>query len=306
MHRSAFAGCFILSGLFLALAGCQPAAGEKAAGGISSSNAARSATIFAASGAGTKTLADQISPFTRTPTFSPTESSAVDTATPTPTLCLPGGLLGVDGRQIPKPALPGEGSITGIHGREQSLPLDCEARSAVDWAGYFGTGINELEFFNKIPVSDNPDQGFVGSVRGQWGNLPPNAYGVYAGPVAKLLRYYGVEAYAYRGLSWNQLRAEIAAGRPVIVWVVGHVWKSVAVTMTVTSGDTILAARLEHTVILIGYTDTMATVLDGAMKYSVPQSAFMASWNTLGNMGIVGRVLPARPDCAGEAGELFP
>jgi uncharacterized protein YvpB len=163
-----------------------------------------------------------------------------------------------------------------------------------------------LEFFNKLPVSDNPDKGFVGSVRGRWGNLPPNAYGVYAGPVAVLLRGYGVEAFAYRGLSWDQLRAEIAAGRPVIVWVVGHIWKSVPVTMTVASGDTILAARLEHTVILIGYNETMATVLDGGMKYSVPQSAFSDSWNVLGNMAIVGRILPSRPDCVGKAVELIP
>jgi uncharacterized protein YvpB len=204
------------------------------------------------------------------------------------------------------PTLPAKASIASIRGRTQSLPLDCEARSAVDWAGYFGSVINELEFFNKLPGSDNPEKGFVGSVRGQWGNLPPNAYGVYAGPVAELLRSYGMDAYAYRGMLWDQLGAEIAAGRRVMVWVVGHIWKSVPVTMTVTSGDILLAARLEHTVILIGYNETIATVLDGAMKDSVLQSAFLNSWNVLGNMGIVGRVLPARQDCAGQAVELIP
>jgi len=176
----------------------------------------------------------------------------------------------------------------------------------VDWANYFGVEIDELEFFGKIPASDNPDRGFVGSVRGSWGNLPPDAYGVHAGPVAFLLRYYGLAAYAYRGMSWEQLRSELAAGRPVIVWVVGHVWRSTPVTMTVASGDTILAARLEHTVILFGYNEKMATVLDGASKYSVEISAFMVSWNVLGNMAIVGRILPARPDCAGRAVELIP
>jgi uncharacterized protein YvpB len=204
------------------------------------------------------------------------------------------------------PTLPAKASIAGIRGRTQSLPLDCESRSAVDWAAYFGSAINELEFFNKLPGSDNPNKGFVGSVHGRWGNLPPNAYGVYAGPVAVLLRGYGVEAYAYRGLAWDSLRAEIAVGRPVIVWVVGHIWKSAPVTMTVESGDTILAARLEHTVILIGYNETMATVLDGAMTYSVPLSAFMNSWEVLGNMAVVGQMIPTRPDCAREAVELIP
>ncbi len=176
----------------------------------------------------------------------------------------------------------------------------------MDWASYFEVEISELEFFNKIPASDNPDKGFVGNVRGSWGNLPPNAYGVHAGPVAFLLRYYGLAAYAYRGMGWDQLRTELAAGRPVIVWVVGHIWRSTPVTMTVTSGANVLVARLEHTVILIGYTEKLATVLDGASRYSVDRSAFTASWNTLGNMAIVDRILPARPDCAGKAVELVP
>jgi uncharacterized protein YvpB len=299
MRGSAFAAWIIALAFLLALAGCQPAAGTTTAAGIPSRNAAGSALRSA-------TLAIKIPSPIRTPLSPPTESPVAESTTPTPTLCLPGGPLGIDGRAMATPTLPAKASIGAIRGRTQSLPLDCESRSAVDWAGYFGTAINELEFFNKLPGSDNPDQGFVGNVRGQWGNLPPNAYGVYAGPVAKLLRVYGVEAYAYRGLGWDQLRAEIAAGRPVIVWVVGHIWKSVPVTLTVASGDTILAARLEHTVILIGYTETMATVLDGAMKYSVPQPAFMTSWGTLGNMAIVGRMIPARPDCAGAAVELIP
>jgi uncharacterized protein YvpB len=214
--------------------------------------------------------------------------------------------FGADGNLLPTPSLPPAAAIRDLHGHGQSLPLDCEARSAVDWAGFFGVEINELEFFNKIPSSDNPEKGFVGSVYGSWGNIPPDAYGVHAGPVAFLLRYYGLAAYAYRGMDWEQLRAEIAAGRPVIVWVVGHIWRSTPVTMTVTSGPSVLVARLEHTVILTGYTEKMATVLDGASRYSVEISAFMASWSTLGRMAIVGRILPARPDCAGQAVELVP
>jgi uncharacterized protein YvpB len=207
---------------------------------------------------------------------------------------------------VPTANLPESALIQDIHGQNQLLPLDCESRSAVDWAGYFGVEINELEFFNKLPVSDDPNQGFVGNVRGEWGNLPPNGYGVYAGPVAALLRQYGLEAYAYRGLTWDQVRAELAVGHPVIVWVVGHIWNSTSVTMTVTSGVEILAARLEHTVILIGYNAEHATVLDGGWKYSVSRSDFMASWDVLGDMAIVARVLPSRLDCAGPAVELIP
>jgi uncharacterized protein YvpB len=240
-----------------------------------------------------------------TPSYHPAESDFPPSGA-TPTLCDANLAFGTDGSILPAPSLPAAAVIRNIRGRRQSLPLDCESRSAVDWAGYFGVEIDELEFFNKIPASDNPDEGFVGSVYGSWGNLPPNPYGVHAGPVAFLLRYYGLSAYAYRGMSWDQLRVELAARRPVIVWVAGHVWRSTPVTITVTGGDAILVARLEHTVILVGYTEKMATVLDGASSYSVDTSAFAASWSTLGNMAVVGRILPARPDCAGRAVELVP
>ncbi|MGW8250529.1 MAG: proprotein convertase P-domain-containing protein, partial [Anaerolineales bacterium] len=117
----------------------------------------------------------------------------------------------------PPPQLPIQAQIYGISGRNQALPLDCESRSAVDWAAYFGYSIGELTFFNLLPHSDNPDKGFVGNVYDPWGNIPPKSYGVHAEPVAALLRSYGVTAYAHRPLSWDQLRAEIAAGRPVVV-----------------------------------------------------------------------------------------
>ena len=56
----------------------------------------------------------------------------------------------------------------------------------MDLAAYFGLGIDELEFFGRLPVSDNPEVGFVGDVNGRWGQIPPNAYGIHAEPVAAL------------------------------------------------------------------------------------------------------------------------
>ncbi len=303
MRKSAFLGGILLCGLFL-LAGCHPAALGTAAVETASRAATDSAgrsimPTMPASPADTK-------PSTRTqsPAFTPAQPTGTGThITQTPTYCSTGGAR-ADGRTIP--TLPAIASVQNIRGQEQSLPLDCESRSAVDFAGYFGVKINELEFFNKLPLSGDPNLGFVGNVRGQWGNLPPNAYGVYAGPVALLLRYYSVEAYAYRGMTWDQLRLEVAAGRPVIVWVVGHIARSTPVTMTVTGGEDILAARYEHTVILVGYDEKHAAVLDGSMRYTVPQDAFLTSWGTLGNMAVVGRALPARADCTGNTVELIP
>ncbi len=121
----------------------------------------------------------------------------------------------------PPQELPAQAQINNISGKKQALPLDCEARVAVDWAKYFGKNIDELTFQNRLPKSVNPDLGFVGNVNGSWGQIPPNAYGIHAGPVVDLLRTYGVSAYGHRPLDWEQLKAEIAASRPVIVWVAG-------------------------------------------------------------------------------------
>jgi uncharacterized protein YvpB len=158
----------------------------------------------------------------------------------------------------------------------------------VDWAAYFGFLISEIEFFNGLPASDGPDAGFVGSVYGAWGSLPPDAYGVHAGPVAALLRVYGVRAQALRAAAWDNLRAEIDAGRPVIAWVTGHVQDGQPQAyISPTTGNVTTVARFEHTVIVTGYGEDTVTVLDGALTYTRTQAQFLRSWAALGNMAIV-------------------
>ncbi len=183
---------------------------------------------------------------------------------------------------------PAVGKVLSVSGRGQALPLDCETRSAVDWAGYFGVAIDEFEFFSRLPLSDDPDTGFVGDVRGGWGQIPPASYGVNAGPVAAVLQYYRVPARAVTGLTWDALRAEIDAGRPVITWVIGSVGNGAAVAYTAASnGHTTLVAPFEHTVIAIGYGADSVTVLDGGATYTRTLAQFLASWGVLGNMAIV-------------------
>jgi hypothetical protein len=66
----------------------------------------------------------------------------------------------------------------------------------------------EFEFQYTLPVSDNPDYGFVGNVNSPWGQVPPYAYGVHAGPVADLLNEYGIPAKAYKGYTLEQVIAQ--------------------------------------------------------------------------------------------------
>lgn len=187
----------------------------------------------------------------------------------------------------PTPTLPASAAVQGIQGHKQSMPLSCEARSAVDWAAYFGTEIDEGKFFNGLPRSDNPEEGFVGDVYGSWGQIPPDDYGVHAKPIAQRLREYGLNAKHLRQMTLEELMAEIAAGRPVIVWVVGHVNRGTPVPYTSASGEITTVAKFEHTVIVTGYTEHKITVVDGAREFTIYQGEFLKSWNVLENQAVV-------------------
>jgi uncharacterized protein YvpB len=185
------------------------------------------------------------------------------------------------------PTLPVEAHIEAILGQTQTLPLSCESRSAVDWAGFFGVPIQELAFQGRLPVSDDPDLGFVGDSMGVWGNIPPRAYGVHAEPVAALLQDYGLPAEARRNMTLAELKAEIADGRPVITWVVGHVTSGTPQVYTSRAGRQVTVAAREHTVIVTGYTPEVIFVLDGGWVYARATQHFINSWGALGNMAVV-------------------
>lgn len=221
---------------------------------------------------------------THTPTQTPTptlEPTTTSTPTKTPTATLP------PPTPTPSDGLPDSAEISGVYGYAQSLPLSCESRSAVDWARYFDVEIGELDFQFGLPTSDNPNTGFVGSPRSTRGQIPPNPYGVHAAPVAALLRAYGLNAQSYSGLSFTDLRREIAAGEPVIVWVIGNVWDGYGQSYTASDGETVTVAANEHTVILIGYNMDTVMVVDGALGYSTTLERFLASWGILGNMAVI-------------------
>jgi uncharacterized protein YvpB len=157
----------------------------------------------------------------------------------------------------------------------------------VDWAAYFGFQMDEEEFFSQIPTSDNPEKGFVGDVQGKWGQIPPDPYGVHAPPVARVLRRYGIPAQARKDMTLSELKTELAAGRPVIVWVVSHVYRGTPVPYTASDGETTTVAQFEHTVIVIGYNRDKWAFLDGNETYQRYEKEFLRSWEVLGRMGIV-------------------
>ncbi len=190
--------------------------------------------------------------------------------------------------------LPASAYVSGMTGENQQLRLDCESRSAVDWAKHFGFNIGELDFLSHLPSSDDPEAGFVGNPNGFWGQIPPNDYGVHASPVADVLQDYGAIASSHRSLQWDDLRAEIASGNPAIVWIIGgssyNLVNGIPHFYTAASTDnTTIVAPWEHTVILVGYTPTYVTVLNGSRFVNVPIDQFLDSWSVLQFMAVLAR-----------------
>jgi uncharacterized protein YvpB len=239
------------------------------------------ATPFQPEPSFTATLIPSLTPtFTATPTETPT-ATPIPTETPYPTLT---PLPSATNESPPQSDVVPAYQIGGIAGHAQLFNLDCEARSAVDWAAFLGHNIDEIEFLGRLPSSDNPEFGFVGSYYDEPGQLPPASYGVYAPPVADLLQEYGVNASARSGASWHDIQVEISNNRPVIAWVINHTYIGYPVSYQDSQGRTTTVARFEHTVMVTGYNDQYVTILDGDITYYRTIQEFLDSWSVLGNM----------------------
>ncbi len=187
--------------------------------------------------------------------------------------------------------IPGEGVLPDSHyiwnilGHRQFFPIGCEASSADDWAKYFGVEVNEFAFQVRLPISDNPDLGFVGDVNGPWGQVPPYAYGVHAGPVAQVLsEYYGMNAVGMKGFTTRELKEQIAADKPVIAWVVANCTWSEPYEYTDTAGNKVITAPYEHVVIVTGYNENSIRYMNNGKFFDIPTEYFERTWSVLGNM----------------------
>lgn len=229
------------------------------------------------------TLTTTSTPFqplpTSTPTATPTTTPTI-TPSPTSTVTLVPTLTSTT-------TIPAEYSILNISGHPQYLSIDCEAAAAKDWANYFGKAIDEINFQNKLPHSDNPDFGFVGNPNAPWGGTPPYGYGVYAGPVADLLNKFGVPAKAYKGYSINQIKTKIAQGIPVIAWVIGNGISGIPFQYIDSKGRVTTVAMYEHVVIVTGYTENHIYFMSEGIFYASPIPLFLKSWEVLNNMVVV-------------------
>ena len=175
-----------------------------------------------------------------------------------------------------------------VRGQGQRHNLSCESRSACDLLAWYGRNVDEDAFRLGLPVSDNPDLGFVGDVDGPGGGLPPAGYGVHAGPVAARLRDYGLAARAVRDVDLTWLKRELSQGRPVVVWAPVGLDAPPPVRLRDGRGRTFLAVRGEHTFLAIGYSGGDLFLLDPALGEvkRVSERRFDAAWSLLGRSAV--------------------
>lgn len=92
-------------------------------------------------------------------------------------------------------------------------------------------------------------------------------------------------------MKWKALRAEIAEGRPVIVWIIGQMWRGYPQRYTDSQGRSTTVAPYEHTMILVGYDPDYVQLVDAysGLLLSYPVRTFQDSWAALGNMAVTGQ-----------------
>jgi len=197
--------------------------------------------------------------------------------------------------------LPPSALVEGLVGHPQEHNLSCESRSATDLAAFWGVVFTEDDFFRRLSKSDNPNRGFLGDVDLPPGTMPPAGYGVYAGPVAANLRSFGLDAVARRDWSLEGLKAEVAAGRPVIIWATYDMRLPGVQTWTSADGATSTIVQWQHTFIVVGYEADeyvgaggdaggpgglyMVDAYDAATRY-FSYEVFTPAWEQLGRIAV--------------------
>ena len=254
-------------------------------------------------------LAAQPTPFQPGPAYTPMPTPALQQPTPQPAASQPDSSLASQIALAPEAdqgyqantatgsnevgasensaEIPMSAYVSGLKGTPQLYTLDCEAQASVDWAKYFGVKISETEFINRMPKSDDPESGFVGNINGPMGQLPPNDYGIHAAPIAALLKEYDLPAKAKRNWTFSGIKAEIAAGQPVIVWIVNMPFEIDSQQYTASNGNTTIVARFEHTWIITGYNASTVTVVDSEWTYNVNIDTFLERWEALGKQAVI-------------------
>jgi uncharacterized protein YvpB len=183
----------------------------------------------------------------------------------------------------------------------QQLGNDCEAASLRMILGANGVHTDDQPILDRIgvdrehpefghsgPKSGDPYKAFVGDPDGS--ETDGTGFGVYSPPVAEAARSYGLTVrHEGSGISVQQLKDELAAGHPAIVWV-DYLWRHLkSTTYTAYDGVEVLyAGPAEHTVVVTGFSDGTVSLHDPARgRTTVSEDDFTNGYATYGNMAVI-------------------
>lgn len=160
----------------------------------------------------------------------------------------------------------------------QLRTLSCEAASARMVAAYYGVYNSEDWFQTAFGSRDDPHAGFRGNVDGAFGWI--DNYGTYAEPVARSLLAAGIPATVHYGTTYDDLRAALDRGAPVIVWTSPR-----SDFYDMPEGYRLVPE--EHTYVIIGYDAAGFIVHDPLYGGRRLKLAAIPGWNLFSNMAVI-------------------
>lgn len=173
-----------------------------------------------------------------------------------------------------------------LHAQERNL--SCEYASAFIATSSFGNGIPESEFWDRIPVTKNPHNGYRGDIDGPWGGY--DDYGIYPEPLVPVLNDWGFVGEVFYGMyDPSLLKDHLDAGHPVIVWLA--LWGDTGQRFNDDGTYTVFAG--EHVVVAYGYDAHGVYISDPAKgTYKVMDwDSFINAWGVSDGMSLA--VYPA-------------
>ena len=175
---------------------------------------------------------------------------------------------------------------------KQTRALNCEFQTASDLAWYYGRPFTWEEIYQYVghDVGGNPHKGFVGrSFDDRPGQLYPLGYGVYAEPIARAFAQLGLAAEVSYNNPREWLMAQLADGRPVMVWTTSNMTIRPVATWTAADGVTVKGVPGEHTYLAVGYDADGLWLIDpwDGQRHHFDWQAFLGSWDLLDRMALI-------------------
>ncbi|OAS20627.1 C39 family peptidase [Paenibacillus oryzisoli] len=183
------------------------------------------------------------------------------------------------------------------------LPNGCEAVAATMLMNWAGLPISKDEVAEALPKGDlpytNEDGAMVGgNPRDVFVGDPFDVgYGIYHAPVAKLMeQWLPGRVKNLTGASLEALLAQLAQGRPVMVWATEHMdTPYLDLTWEDPDGELVDWYQPEHALLLVGVDDGTAYLNDPmtGQQEAYDLDAFHQAWEAMGSQAIT--ITPAQP-----------